>query len=444
MSPRRSAALLAMLAPLSVQGCTASTPPAVVAPPPAPAPAAPPPPVPVTKGPSEALRAHWPFEESPDFAIYADVEGLLHTPLAAGVLPGVRVAAKGSLNAQQLQCLDDVLGSVKEVLVGQKGDDAVTLVRFDESVAAPTNCLATMSATGAELPGVKEAYRVPDGPIVHLPGLLVMGSDAEVLRAVQQQGPRATPATLALSTDEYLAWSFQQQRLGSAKGHVLASAARFKVELDADVPEGLARKLEADVHAARGAPASPGTGSGDAPLLAALVGAVTLTRDGGHVHATYDLAEPVEAQARDLGVIASLTAASVRKYVAAAKAAEARAMVVQVGRFYSAYWDRDPKAHPKRLASFPAVPKEVPRGVKYASTPADWKPWQPLAFSMEEPQYFQYSVVASKDGKSAEIDARGDLNGDGKTSLFRLRLHVDPKTRALVIDPKVEETDPEE
>jgi hypothetical protein len=37
-------------------------------------------------------------------------------------------------------------------------------------------------------------------------------------------------------------------------------------------------------------------------------------------------------------------------------------------------------------------------------------------------------VVAAKDGKSAEILARGDLNGDGKTSLFRVKIQLDAKT----------------
>jgi len=99
----------------------------------------------------------------------------------------------------------------------------------------------------------------------------------------------------------------------------------------------------------------------------------------------------------------------------------------------------------KKLFSFAAVPKAVPRAMKYQSTPDDWKPWASIGFSMEEPQYFQYEVRAARDGQSAEILARGDLNGDGKTSLFRLEVAVDPKDhRTLMIAPALEETDPEE
>ena len=61
---------------------------------------------------------------------------------------------------------------------------------------------------------------------------------------------------------------------------------------------------------------------------------------------------------------------------------------------------------------------------------------------MDAAQYFQYEVRAAKDGQSAEVLARGDLNGDGKTSLFRLKLQV--KGDRLDVAPKLEETDPEE
>jgi len=52
--------------------------------------------------------------------------------------------------------------------------------------------------------------------------------------------------------------------------------------------------------------------------------------------------------------------------------------------------------------------------------------------------------VAAKDGNSAIVVARGDLNGDGKPSEFRLRLTLDPKTHTLAIAPNIEETSPEE
>ena len=81
-----------------------------------------------------------------------------------------------------------------------------------------------------------------------------------------------------------------------------------------------------------------------------------------------------------------------------------------------------------------------------SSVPKRWsKPrWQLLNFTFPGPQYYQYEVVAAKDGNSAIVVARGDLNGDGKPSEFRLRLTLDPKTHTLAIAPNIEETSPEE
>jgi len=43
---------------------------------------------------------------------------------------------------------------------------------------------------------------------------------------------------------------------------------------------------------------------------------------------------------------------------------------------------------------------------------------------MYQPMYYQYEVRAAKDGESAEVIARGDLNGDGKTSSFVITIKV--------------------
>ena len=90
------------------------------------------------------------------------------------------------------------------------------------------------------------------------------------------------------------------------------------------------------------------------------------------------------------------------------------------------------------------MPKTVPKGVRYQSSPADWKPWAPLRFELSVPQYYQYETKAAKNGESAEIIARGDLNGDGKTSQFKLSIEVDRTTQSLRVSPAIAETDPEE
>ena len=89
----------------------------------------------------------------------------------------------------------------------------------------------------------------------------------------------------------------------------------------------------------------------------------------------------------------------------------------------------------------PAVPAAIPRGAKYQSSADDWKAWAPIQFKLEAPQYFQYEIVAAKDGKSADVLARGDLDGDGQSSLYRLRIQLDPKTGQITAQD-LDETEP--
>jgi hypothetical protein len=153
--------------------------------------------------------------------------------------------------------------------------------------------------------------------------------------------------------------------------------------------------------------------------------------------AVFELREPVIDQARDLGVALGLGFYGVRRYLLNSKSAEAPSVIRQIAKTYAVSLHAPPEAGAgkrsptKKLLSLPAVPATVPRGVKYQSSPDDWKAWAPIHFALTDPQYYQYEVVAAKDGKTAEIIARGDLNGDGKTSLFRVKLQLDTKTGEL-------------
>jgi hypothetical protein len=98
----------------------------------------------------------------------------------------------------------------------------------------------------------------------------------------------------------------------------------------------------------------------------------------------------------------------------------------------------------KKLFSVPATPKVIPRGAKYQSSREDWTPWARLRFEMSSPQYFQYELRAAKDGESADIIARGDLNGDGKPSMFVLHVSIKRPADVIVVAPSIAETDPDE
>jgi hypothetical protein len=98
---------------------------------------------------------------------------------------------------------------------------------------------------------------------------------------------------------------------------------------------------------------------------------------------------------------------------------------------------------PFRFTSFPAVPKTIPRGVKVQVEAKDWKAWSALGFERIGTQEYQYEIVAAPDGKSAQIIARGDLNGDGKASTYVQTLKLNA-SGGVETAPNIAETNPGE
>jgi hypothetical protein len=407
--------------------------------------------VPATAAPRTAsaeIRRYWTFGDRGKMSLYGDIGGLLQTDLAKAFVPSVIALVKGTITDDQTRCLQTAAQSIREIAFGADDSNGMLLVRFDEQTFQPSACLASTGMSKVQLEGAKEAYSMKDAVLAYVPGVFLIGPERTVTTALSQApGATSFPARLALAPDEYLTWSANVDEELRAHGTLTASNERFRLSLHADMPRQIAERGEKELHSLRGASSIPGLDGAEGELALKLLQSVELTRSGGHIDAAFDLHEPPADQSRDLGAIASLAIQGVRKYLAESKVAEARNALGQIARDYVAWWEKEdgrPRAR-KKLVSFPPVPKTVPRGVKYASKASDWKPWDRLKFSMDEPQYYQYEVKAAPDGESASIIARGDLNGDGKTSLFRMGLRVDRSSGStLVINPSIDETDPQE
>jgi type IV pilus assembly protein PilA len=145
-----------------------------------------------------------------------------------------------------------------------------------------------------------------------------------------------------------------------------------------------------------------------------------------------------------VGVLAVLAIYGVRKYIANAKTAEARATVGQIGKLAVAAFEREGgqtgviglgasssgAAH-SLCASSAIVPSALSsiQNKKYQSQASDWNGdqttgWACLKFTMDNPQYFMYSYTAANvsnmtTGTFSAV-ANGDLNGDNVTSTFSL------------------------
>lgn len=430
---------------LAVLSCGAAPPPAPkpapgpVATASAPAPAAP-------REASAELRRYWIFDGKEGVAVYGGLDALLHTELFAGLVPGVLGESEEFLKPQQRECVTVLAAQAHEAAVGVDARGSLVILELGpEGVkAARSACVgALFPVDRVAVAGADEAYAAGTDVVVVQSGVVLFGAKPLVEAALAAKAPSLFPAVLSLKGDQHLAFQVQVPEkgvLGNGALRVSREAFRLDVELT------LANAAMADM-AEQGLKQGLGQASQLArsqPDIAKLAKALDVQRRGNHFTAVFELREPVIDQARDVGVLMGLGFYGVRRYMQNAKSAEAPAVILEIAKLYAATLQEPPTAgkrpRPLKLVSLPAVPAAVPRGVKYQSTPEDWKAWAPIHFALTEPQYFQYEVVAAKDGKTAEILARGDLNGDGKTSLFRVKIALDPKTGEITaVDHSEEE-----
>jgi hypothetical protein len=243
-----------------------------------------------------------------------------------------------------------------------------------------------------------------------------------------------------------MSFSFREGDVGTANGSLFASDARFGLRVHAGLPEFSAKSVEGIVQAFLGAPRLPDLSDDENAFVARIAGMVTFTREGGAMDLTFNLVEPPLDQAHDLGILAGVAVHGVRAYMRDAKLAEKTSTIDSIAKDYAEWWRHDdgtPRAR-RKLVALPPVPSDVPRNAKYQSGTDDWKAWREIGFAMSDPQYFQYGVEIAKGGKSGSIVARGDLNGDGVDSIYRLEFHVTPgKPAELTFAPGVTATNPE-
>lgn len=142
-----------------------------------------------------------------------------------------------------------------------------------------------------------------------------------------------------------------------------------------------------------------------------------------------------------VGILAALGIYGTRRYLGAAKTAEAKNTIGAIARGARYAYEReglDPSNPHKLCGSATTVPAMIPVGTKYMpgsgsgvdfNTGDSENGWMCLKFTMTQPIYYQYSYHAgsgyvapsqSPGPDGFEAAARGDLDGDGTTSLFVL------------------------
>jgi hypothetical protein len=424
---------------LGIVGCAVLAVSCGAAPAPAPKTAAPvvAAPAPATsRSPSAEVARYWVFDKKTHLQLYAGMDSLMHTELFSGLVPGVLAEADELLKAKQKDCVQALASQARELLLGvdHRGGLVVLELGAEGVKVARSACVGSvLPVERTTVAGADEAYALGGKEVVAVqPGVVLLGTK-ELVEASLAPHTAPVPASLSLKDDQQLVFQANASTPDiSAAGVLRVSPERFRLEADVEMPdEAFANMAEQKVNEMREQAQATAKARPEIPL-GTLVKSFDVQRSGTHFKSAFELREPVVDQARDLGVLIGLSVYGVRRYIQDAKVAEAPNTLGSIALAYGATFKELPapgkKATVKKLVSLPAVPASVPRGVKYQSSPDDWKAWSAIHFAITEPQYFQYEVVAAKDGKTAEIIARGDLDGNGKASLFRLKIELDPKT----------------
>lgn len=152
-----------------------------------------------------------------------------------------------------------------------------------------------------------------------------------------------------------------------------------------------------------------------------------------------------------VALLSALGMYAVAKYVRHTKTTEAVSSVETIARGAAAYYNgsdfnQPAGSRPESLRAsrhFPppsraGVPAEAEnvQGKRYKSSLADWQgsPWREIRFTMPGPQFYQYAFESEGAGVAARAAAiaRGDLDGNGAWSTYRLTVTADADAVAKV------------
>lgn len=147
-----------------------------------------------------------------------------------------------------------------------------------------------------------------------------------------------------------------------------------------------------------------------------------------------------------VAILGVLAVVGVRKYLSAAKTAEALNGVNQIALDADRVYAEDGKLCESASSPVPASITQV-SGKKYLSAVSDWEVdkskhagFDCLKFTMEAPQYYQYDYKKTPTGFVAF--ARGDLDGNGVASEFSKSGKL--MGTSLVLDTEVTQKNPTE
>jgi hypothetical protein len=425
-------------------------------------------PLPAKSESSDALRA-----VGPDSTVVVRVHGdRLRSGPIFKALTGVRDAvpqAKQGLMIVQAGCGFDPLEAIQELVIAAQHkhqsspDEPLGRMELDPTTATvaillnrPAEdalaCIANFLPVERKTVGNDPALLLPSGAIVQAHHELLISTPKDQAEAANDRIRKTAPLDPQLQAildanpeAAVLGFARGQNTLNLKWGSLAASQPGGAVDLKAvglaESPEA-ATKLAAAVEEQRrmAKEATQQLGPQFEPVRG-LLDRVKLEQQGASVslHLALDKAE-AESFA---GMLVALTTESVGKYALSAKTAEARDYVMRIALALSdhARAQRAPKT--PFPTSAPASPAVVPGKQAVDAQGAFQHPsWKAIGFEPRGPVFYSYQFVTARDGKSVEVIAAGDLDGDGKQSKYSVKVSMDGKEPR--IDPELVRQDPYE
>jgi type II secretory pathway pseudopilin PulG len=132
-----------------------------------------------------------------------------------------------------------------------------------------------------------------------------------------------------------------------------------------------------------------------------------------------------------LGAMAATTIPAFTDYMSRAKASDVAVQLNRLGRMLVRAYGESQTLPIGDSALLPAGQCCGQAGNKCFADPLAFsndKVWNQIGFVLEDPIAYQFHYH-SDDGKSATVQAVGDLDCDGKQAIYTLRVTVDPSTR---------------
>jgi hypothetical protein len=384
------------------------------------------------------------------------------------VLPDLLQAASAQradvqvgLAAAATQCGFQPLLAIDEMLVrvrwaGERVEAWTAVLRMQEPLDRTVRCLSAIAPDAREtvLDGHR-AWMLPGGFVAWNEGLFVAGnSGAEVqatmLRmahpepAVQQLRAALTGVMLSarmmqpnpFEMDDFAVRWVPQPAGSRFEVHTQFAGDTSAKQAETIVKDGLLQVLGSNAS----------FDAGEQGAAERFVHGAAVNRVGSKLDVVLDM-PPLAGQTSLVSRITSIVVRGVRQHTAWDLSGEAREAVYTIARALTEYATRTrvPGKHPKFPPSAPLVPDDIPYGKRVTPNPHAFShpSWRDIGFSSDKPTFYACDFVTAKDGRSVVVRARGDIDGDGTTSLFELDVRLDARDTPIIA-PLIRERDPAE